>query len=370
MSLKKRLVMAFIIIVGVPILLFSLIAVLPNSNKETDGSILMMPPDQALIIFMLIICITACVLVFWLYRSVVQPLNVLTEAIERIRGGDFESSLPAMPDRTDELGKLCSDFDDMRLQIKSFHDARELHEQGTRDMITNISHDLKTPLTAIKGYTEGILDGVADTPEKREKYLKTIYTKASSMAVLVDELSLYSKIDTNTIPYSFTEIDTDKFFNDCVDEMRLDTESRNIILTYTSMAEFGQKMWADPEQLRRVVSNCINNSIKYMDKRNGLINILTSCDSEFVRISISDNGIGIEEKDLPYIFDRFYRTDSSRNSKSGGSGLGLAIVKKIIEDHGGTISAKSVAHEGTTITFTILRPESERPKPVSDNSAD
>lgn len=359
MSLKKRLIMAFMIIVGVPILLFAFITA---NNPEWIAA-------QALIIFILIVCLTACILVFWLYRSLVQPLNVLTKAIERIRGGDFDSSLPDMPDQSDELAKLCSDFDDMRLQIKSFHEDRELHEQGTRDMITNISHDLKTPLTAIKGYTEGILDGVADTPEKREKYLKTIYTKASSMAILVDELSLYSKIDTNTIPYSFTEIDTDKFFNDCVDELRLDTESKNIILTYTSMTEYGQKMWADADQLRRVVINCINNSIKYMDKRNGLINILASCDSDFVRISISDNGIGISEKDLPYIFDRFYRTDSSRNSKNGGSGLGLAIVKKIVEDHGGTISAKSVVGEGTTITFTILRPANERPTPIPDTPA-
>lgn len=364
MSLKKRLILAFIIIVGVPILLFSVIAVLPNTISSNKETVLMLPADEALVIFIICLGITGIGLIFWLYRSVVQPLDVLTGAIERIKEGDFASPIPTMPDQTDELGKLCKDFDEMRKQIKTFHDNKEIQEQGTRDMITNISHDLKTPLTAIKGYTEGILDGVADTPERREKYLRTIYTKASSMTVLVDELSIYSKIDTNTIPYSFTEIDVDKFFTDCVDDMRLDTESKNIMLTYTSMAAFGQKMWADPEQLRRVVSNLINNAIKYMDKKNGLINILASTDSEYVRISVSDNGIGIEEKDLPFIFDRFYRTDSSRNSKNGGSGLGLAIVKKIIEDHQGTVSAKSVAGEGTTITFTLLRPASERPKPV------
>ena len=243
----------------------------------------------------------------------------------------------------------------MRVQLKKQIDTRLQYEQDTIELISNISHDLKTPLTAIKGYTEGILDGVADTPEKQKKYLRTIYTKAADMAVLVDELSFFSKIDTNIVPYNFKIINADNFFNDCVEEMSLDTEVKNVTLDYISKLKPDQCIIADLEQLRRVMNNLIGNSVKYMDKEEGSIVILAEDIGDSVKISVQDNGSGIDEKDIPFIFDRFYRADSSRNSKKGGTGLGLAITKKIIEDHNGTISAKSFPGKGTSISFTLLK---------------
>lgn len=235
--------------------------------------------------------------------------------------------------------------------------AREKQEidAENRLLIRNISHDLKTPITAIKGYAEGLLDGVASTPEKQEKYLRTIYTKANDMDALIDELTLYSKIDTNRNPYEFTHMEVQKFFEEYVSDVKDDLDNQNIELTFYSHLSGEQKVVGDKEQLRRVLNNIISNSVKYMDKKKGLIGIRLRDDGEFVLAEVEDNGKGIPKKDLPYIFDRFYRTDFSRNRDTGGSGIGLSIVKKIIEDHGGKIYATSDEGAGTVMHFTLKK---------------
>ncbi|MBR4343670.1 MAG: HAMP domain-containing histidine kinase [Lachnospiraceae bacterium] len=361
MSLKKRLIVTFLLLLILPLAMTFLLAFISRQTLD-EGRFGIMPEGmvqltvfQAVVTLVLIITTTGLVLVIWLYRSIIRPLNLLTVATNKIKDGDLDFSLPTEPESTDELEQLCEDFEEMRIQLKKQIDARLQYEKDTIELISNISHDLKTPLTAIKGYTEGILDGVADTPEKQNKYLKTIYTKASDMAVLVDELSFFSKIDTNIVPYNFKIFCADDFFDDCVEEMSLDTEVKNVTLDYISKLTAGQRIIADLEQLRRVMNNLIGNSVKYMDKESGSIVILSEDIGDFVKISVQDNGRGIEEKDIPYIFDRFYRADSSRNSKKGGSGLGLAITKKIVEDHGGTIDVRSIPGKGTCISFTLLK---------------
>ena len=229
-----------------------------------------------------------------------------------------------------------------------------------QELISNISHDLRTPITAIKGYAEGIMDGVADTREKQEKYIKTIYTKANDLSSLVDELSFYSKIDCNTMPYTFSCINLGNYFEDCLGEITLDLEVKNIEVEYHNETDPSTIVNADAEQLKRVISNIVGNSVKYMGKKQGHISIRIMEGTSFNRaeevvISIEDNGPGIAEKDIPFIFERFYRADASRNSTKGGTGLGLAIVKKIIEDHMGTIWAESEEDKGTTIYFTLRK---------------
>jgi signal transduction histidine kinase len=228
-------------------------------------------------------------------------------------------------------------------------------ETESRALISNIAHDLKTPITAVKGYAEGILDGVANTPEKVDKYVRTIYNKACEMDTLINELTLYSKIDTNRIPYNFAKINVFDYFSDCVEEIGLDLESKEVGLSYCNYAAPDTLIIADPEQLRRVISNIIGNSVKYMNKSQKAIHIRIKDVGDFIQVEIEDNGRGIAQKDLPYIFDRFYRTDASRNSATGGSGIGLSIVKKIIEDHGGKIWATSKEDSGTTMYFVIRK---------------
>ena len=253
----------------------------------------------------------------------------------------------------------------MRLRLKESAEEKMLHEKQNKELISNISHDLKTPITAIKGYVEGIMDGVADTPEKMDKYIKTVYNKANDMDRLINELTIYSKIDNNRIPYHFHRINVAEYFGDCVEEVGLDLESRHIRLNYSNLVSPDTKIIADPEQMRRVINNIISNSVKYMDKKKGEIDIRILDEVDSIRVEIEDNGKGISAKDLPQIFERFYRTDASRNSSQGGSGIGLSIVKKIIEDHGGYIWATSKEGEGTCMHF-VLRKYMEAEQPAKE----
>lgn len=308
---------------------------------------------QMAVSFILIICFTATILVLWIYSSILRPLNTLKVATIYMRDGNLDYEVKAEAD--DEIGELCHDFDDMRIRLKKLIEERLQYEEESRVLISNISHDLKTPLTAIKGYAEGILDGVADTPEKMDKYLRTIYAKANDMSSLVDELSVYSKIDFDAVPYNFNHLNIDQYFSDCVSDLAFDLEVKNIEIGYFNYVDKSQEVLADAEQLKRVVNNIIGNSVKYMDKKKGLINIRVQDGDDYIQVEIEDNGKGIGKEDCKKIFERFYRTDASRNSSQGGSGLGLAIARKIIEDHGGQIWATGKEGVGTSVFFTLKK---------------
>ena len=302
---------------------------------------------------LLILALTAGLMTIWIYRGTMVPIKKLQIATKNIKEGNLDFTIDY--DEQDEMGDLCRNFEEMRKRLKESTEEKMVAEKENRALISNIAHDLKTPITAVKGYSEGILDGVADTPEKQERYIRTIYNKANEMDCLLNELTLYSKIDTNRIPYNFKKINVSDYFNDCIEEIGLDLETRGIGLTYFNYADEDIVIIADPEQLMRVVNNIVTNAIKYMDKQKGQINVRIKDVGDFIQVEIEDNGKGISARDLPYIFDRFYRTDSSRNSSTGGSGIGLSIVKKIIEDHGGKIWATSKEKTGTTMYFVIRK---------------
>ena len=180
------------------------------------------------------------------------------------------------------------------------------------------------------------------------------------MDTLINELTLYSKIDTNRIPYNFNTILVSAYFDDCAEELSMELEAKNVEFGYFNYVEGEVKVIADAEQIKRVIHNIVNNSLKYMDKTKGIINLRVKDVGDFVQVELEDNGRGIAAKDLTNIFDRFYRTDASRNSSKGGSGIGLSIVKKIVEEHGGKIWATSREGTGTTMYF-VLRKYQEVP---------
>lgn len=309
-----------------------------------------------IIAFILVLVFTSLVLTQWIQKGIFTPINQLDIAMQNIAEGNLEYMLTT--EEKGEIGELYRNYEDMRLRLKESTDEKFEHEQKNKELISNISHDLKTPITAIKGYVEGIMDGVADTPEKMNKYIKTIYDKANDMDRLINELTTYSGIDNNRIPYTFRRINVAEYFGDCVEEVGLDLESKNIQLNYDDLVESSTQIIADPEQLKRVINNIIGNSVKYMDKEKGIIDIRILDEVDSIRVEIEDNGMGIAAKDLPNVFERFYRTDASRNSSKGGSGIGLSIVKKIIEDHGGYIWATSKEKEGTCMHFVIRKYQS------------
>lgn len=303
---------------------------------------------------LLILLLTAGMLILWIYRSIITPIRKLQNAAENIKEGNLDFKIET-DGSSDEINALCVSFEEMRRRLKENAEEKIHNESENKTLISNIAHDLKTPITAVKGYAEGIIDGVANTPEKIDKYVRTIYSKANEMDTLINELTLYSKIDTNRIPYNFAKINVGEYFTDCVEEIGLDLEHKGIGLAYYNYVDSDVVIIADPEQLRRVVNNIVGNSAKYMNKQHGFINIRIKDVGDFIQVEIEDNGSGINAKDLPYIFDRFYRADASRNSATGGSGIGLSIVKKIIEDHGGKIWATSKEETGTIMYFVIRK---------------
>lgn len=316
-------------------------------------------PKFKRIIFQVILAIIG-ILIFssslisaFMYTEFIRPIRLLKEGTDRIKEGNLDEDVDVIND--DEIGELCDSFNEMRRKLKESIDYRLRYEEENRELISNISHDLKTPITAIRGYVEGIMDGIADSPEKMERYIKTIYNKANDMTVLINELSVYTKIDCNVIPYNFSKIDIDAYFADCVEELSIDMEAKGITLTYINYCKPHMLVVADAEQIKRVINNIIINAMKYNDKKKGCVNIRLKDADNYVQVEIEDNGQGIEEADLPYIFDRLYRADASRNSSKGGSGLGLSIAKKVIDEHGGKIWATSRLSSGTTIYFTLRK---------------
>ena len=323
----------------------------------------MLPEVESLImdvvmVLAMILIFTSMILTAWIYKSIVTPIHHLQVATKKITDGNLDFEMPAGGE--DEIGELCTDFEEMRRRLKETAEEKLEAEKQNKELISNISHDLKTPITAVKGYVEGLMDGVADTPEKQEKYIRTIYNKANDMERLINELTFYSKIDTNRIPYHFDRINVNDYFADCVEELSIELEEQNIELAYFNYVDENVQVIADAEQIKRVINNIVSNSIKYIDKPKGYINIRVKDVGDFIQVEIEDNGKGIATKDLPLIFNRFYRTDASRNSSKGGSGIGLSIVKKIIEDHGGKVWATSKENTGTVMYF-VLRKYQEVP---------
>ena len=380
MKLKTRIVLGFTMIILMPLLLFAATlygfsqsqAQKAQAVTESDGTVYdisitdsadnqgrvhVMAKDLFISAFVILISV-ALVVGLWVYRSIAVPLVKLKKATQNIKEGNLDFVLDV--EGKDEFSELCQDFEEMRRRLKESTEEKSLIEKENRELISNISHDLKTPITAVKGYVEGIMDGVADTPEKMDRYVRTIYNKTNEMDHLINELTFYSKIDTNRIPYTFSKLNVEDYFEDCSEEVGLELETRGIELVYANYVEKDVMVIADGEQIRRVIHNIIGNAIKYMDKPKGIIQIRIKDVGDFIQIEIEDNGKGIGPKDLPYIFDRFYRTDVSRNSSKGGSGIGLSIVKKILEDHGGKVWATSRLGIGTIMYF-VLRKYQEVP---------
>ncbi|WP_373215736.1 sensor histidine kinase [Ruminococcus sp. 5_1_39BFAA] len=380
MKLKTRIIVGFVMIILVPLLLFAAtlygfsqsqsrqiqteigedgevydisIAESANSNARIN----LMAKDLFFTAFVILI-FTALAVGLWVYRSIATPLVKLKKATQNIKDGNLDFVLDVQGN--DEFAELCQDFEEMRRRLKESTEEKSLIEKENKELISNISHDLKTPITAVKGYVEGIMDGVADTPEKMDRYVRTIYNKTNEMDHLINELTFYSKIDTNRIPYTFSKLNVEDYFGDCAEEVGLEMETKGIELVYANYVENNVLVIADGEQIRRVIHNIISNAIKYMDKSRGIIQIRIKDVGDFIQVEIEDNGKGIGPKDLPYIFDRFYRTDVSRNSSKGGSGIGLSIVKKILEDHGGKVWATSREEIGTIMYF-VLRKYQEVP---------
>lgn len=338
---------------------------IPLQFKDgTSGNIILLAPieeeAQLLSAFLILIVGTFVVsfiavntIVSYLFsKKILKPVELLKGAAAEISSGNLDCEVSEAGD--EEIAELCRDFERMRVQLKDSIHTKMKYDENRSVLISSISHDLKTPITSIKGYVEGILDGVANSPEKLDNYLRTIYSKAGLIDTLIDDLLLYSKLDLNQLPFNFEKLDALEYFRYCVFDSSVELEKKNIKISLVNNLSGTRYISIDRERMRRVMMNIIDNSKKYMNKEEGVIVISLRETNFSIVIEIRDNGCGVDKEEANKIFDRFYRGDAARTGTKG-TGLGLAIAKQIVEGHKGTIWAKSYGDKGTSIMISLAK---------------
>lgn len=333
-------------------------------KDKTNASIVLMLPAggdmhylNVFIIFVIVVFAVSLIaanayMSYELSKRILSPIKSLKSAASEISIGNLNCEIIEEGDK--EIKELCHDFELMRIQLKDSINMKMKYDDNRKMLVSSISHDLKTPITSIKGYVEGILDGVANSPEKIERYLKTIYSKAEQVDIMIDDLLLYSKLDLNQLPFNFERTDIVQYLSDCLGETEPELEKKNIKVSFKNDLVYSKHVMLDRERMRRVIINILDNSGKYMDKEYGELILSLRETASSIIIEFRDNGRGVENEDINKIFDRFYRADSAR-SGAKGSGLGLAIAKQIVEGHKGRIWAVSHGKEGISIIMSLIK---------------
>ncbi|WP_199136221.1 sensor histidine kinase [Pedobacter sp. ASV12] len=264
-------------------------------------------------------------------------------------------------DLKEALGEYVSSdpINDVEQEVKEWAGAkkREIEllkkqEQFRREFLSNVSHEFKTPLFAIQGYIETLQDCIADDPETAIKFLKKAENNVERLSYLINDLDSISKLETGEIPINFQKFDFVVLAKEVMDSLEDRAMANKIKLSFKDKYTGPTIVFADKEKIRQVMINLIQNSIKYGNENGATAIKIFELHDQFL-IEVTDNGIGIEEKHLNRLFERFYRIDSHRSRKEGGTGLGLAIVKHILEAHQQTISVRSTPNIGTTFAFTL-----------------
>jgi len=308
------------------------------------------------VLILLLLGMTTLVLTYGVSRSLIKPLAMLEDAAGKIERGELDFSLT--PRRRDEIGNVVAAFEQMRIRLKDSLERQVRYEENRKELIANISHDLRTPVTAITGYLDGIRDGIADSPEKIKRYLAIISSRAEDLSAMIDELFLFSEIDLGDVPFHYDRLDLRAFVRDVCEEEQYEYEKRGARI---EMPASGSEISVliDPGKLRRVIANILENSLKYGNGGELTVRVSVLDAGHEAIVRISDNGPGIRPDALPHIFERFYRGDASRSQNVPGSGLGLAIAKRIVEKHGGSIAADTTDEQGATIVITLRKDETD-----------
>lgn len=285
-----------------------------------------------------------------LSRQILEPLSRLRMAAAEIQQGNLDAPLEIRTQ--DELGETCQAFDRMRQDLKRAGENQKKYEQNRKELIAGISHDLSTPLTSVRGYASGLLDGIARTPEKKRHYVEMIYETAGTMEKLVESLFLFSKLDLGRIPFHFEAVEMYSYFADFAAEQSEELAERGLQLHLEAPQEQAV-VQLDRLEFQRVLKNLLENSLKY--KKQPVVQVCIGLEKKEgqLHIAFADDGQGVDARELPKLFDSFYRTDPARSEVAKGSGLGLAIVKQIILGMQGRIWAEASAAGGLMICMTL-----------------
>ena len=335
------------------------------------------PSDVANIIFgkigfiligiVTIYIISIIVFSFITSRAITKPIEELAHGVNEIANGNTGYIINY--DSNNEIGTTVKAFNEMTAQMLANEEERQRMEQSRKQLINGIAHDLRTPLTSIKGYIEGLRDGIADTPEKQQRYLRTIYTSALDMEKMLDDLLSLSRLETGNIDIITQPVNVVAMMQDYVDEFTFDLEKAGFTCHLKKPESDSIIVDLDCDRFYRVLVNIISNSIKYAKKNiPGEINIEIKDFDSNVIISIADNGIGIDSENLEHIFDTFFRADVARTRVRDGSGIGLSVCKLIVEKHGGRIWATGVPDEGTTIHISLNKSTEKENEKANTNS--
>ncbi len=284
--------------------------------------------------------ILGALLSFLLTQMVLRPLYEMIKTTRLISRGDYSSRVQA--NSHDEIGELAAAFNQMAASL-------ERVEQLRRDMVSNVAHELRTPLTNIRGYLEALQDGVV--PPTQETF-QLLLEETLRLILLVENLLQLARADAARMSLDLEEVDVAELISRALKKFDLEFKQKNIHIA-AEMSETGSRVPADREKLSRVVENLLKNALQYTPER-GSVSVRTESSGREVKFFIENSGPGIEPKDLPFIFERFYRGEKSRSRDYGGTGIGLAIVKEILEAHGGKAGAESMPGK-TLFWFSLPR---------------
>ncbi|MGO4110274.1 sensor histidine kinase [Paenibacillus sp. YAF4_2] len=298
-----------------------------------------------------VLIVTNVLLTLYMSRHIIKPIMALRRSAVLFTEGQLNH--PVNVKGRDEIGQLGKAFEDLRTRLIHSIEVQEQYEINRKELIANISHDLKTPITSIRGYVDGLLEGVAISLEKTDKYLRTISVKAAEMDRLIDELFLYSKLDMDRLAFTFETVNISAFLNDWAEDLGFELDKEGVMLQTDFQIAGSAMMSVDRDSFRRVLANIIQNSLKFMNKTNKEIRLIANTGNDCLHLIVEDNGAGIPKEALPFVFERFYRADLSRNTAIKGSGLGLAIAERIVQEHDGTIRVESMEDVWTRIIITI-----------------
>lgn len=307
-----------------------------------------------LVILLIVLVFIASTVVLSLFtsRTIKKPIKKLADGANEIANGNLDYTIDY--NSTNEIGQTVDAFNAMTKRLKRSIEAQNRIEQSRKEMIAGVAHDLRTPLTSAKGYVEGLMDGIANTPEKQQRYLSTIYSSTIAMENMLDDLLTISRLELGTIELHRKALDISEVLDDCAEELSLEMEKQGFDFVYDNQMERPSYTALDVDRFMRVIRNIVANSVKYAKKDEKGKLVLAGADHpKSVIISIRDNGIGIEPENLTRIFEPMYRADRARTRVTDGSGIGLAVCKQIVELHGGHIWATGAVGEGLTVLISL-----------------
>lgn len=281
---------------------------------------------------------------------IIEPIVHLKEATEKLTEGDLNIELP--DEGEGEVYELHEAIEQLRIKLKDSVYYERKFDENRQFLVSSISHDLKTPVTAIRGYIEGVLDGVAATEEKQSEYLEKALQKTDLIRTMIDDLLLYSKLDLNQVTFERKRISVNEYMESCIDDHRFGFQKEGKQITLNNELNEPAFVMIDTSRFGRVVQNILDNAKKNIAPGSGKVEVIIRRKLHNVILEFCDNGVGIKEEELPHIFDRFYRADSARKIR-GSSGLGLAIAKQVVEGLGGRIWATSTYGKGTSILISL-----------------